>query len=282
MNITGKTRLICLIGDPVSSSVSPAMQNAALTAMGLDYVYLSLRVASGDISAAVNGLRALGVSGFNVTMPHKLAVIPLLDGLDKAAADIGAVNTVVNRNGELKGYNTDGEGFLRSMREAGIEPERKKIIILGAGGASRAISYTLANNGASVTILNRDASRAADMAETLSHTFGYAVQHGGLTSLEANLTRADILINTTSVGMKPDTESSLVPPALLRPDLAVCDVLYCPGGTKLIRDARAAGAKTADGAGMVIWQGVLGFELWTGTTPPVDVMRETVVRELGL
>ncbi len=281
--ITAKTVLTGLIGDPVSASVSPAMQNAAFAALGLDYIYLSLRVAEGDLTAAVNGLRAVRARGFNVTMPHKMAVMALLDNLDKTAEDIGAVNTVVNDNGVLRGYNTDGEGFLRSLRESGIEPGGKNIVVLGAGGASRSISYTLVKNGGSVTILNRDAAKAAELAEYLKTTLGSAVRHGNLLagSLEANLARADILINTTSVGMKPDTNNSLVPAELLRPDLAVCDVLYSPEGTKLIRDARAAGARTVDGTGMVVWQGVLGFELWTGQTPPVAVMRSAVLKELG-
>jgi shikimate dehydrogenase len=282
--ISGKTRICALIGDPVAHSMSPAMHNAAYRKMGLDYIYLALPVKSADLKAAVEGLRALNFRGFNVTMPHKVAIIPLLDGLDPLAEKIGAVNTVVNECGELRGYNTDGPGFLQALLEHGVEPQGKNIVVLGAGGASRAISYVLAQRGARLTILNRklEMDWAEDIAAFLREDLGAeaaAVELDG-ERLQAALAGADVLINATSVGMDPASDKSLVPAELLRAGLMVCDVIYSPLQTRLIREARAAGCRTVGGVDMLAWQGVLCFEKWTGQPVPPEMMRQEAVRML--
>ena len=280
--ISGKTKICGLIGDPVEHTMSPAMHNAAYKKMGLDYVYLPFRVKPEQLAQAVDGLRALNVRGFNVTIPHKVSVIPLLDGLDPLAEKIGAVNTVVNNDGELRGYNTDSAGFLKALLENGIDPEGKKVVVLGAGGASRAITYVLAGKGAHLTVLNRqlELDWAEDIAWLIYKDLGIEVRVMELGHLAEALEGADILVNATSVGMSPASEESLVPAPLLKPELVVFDIVYNPVMTRLLRDAGLAGARTIGGVDMLAWQGALAFERWTGQTAPVDLMREEAVRML--
>ena len=283
--ISGKTKICAIIGDPVEHSMSPAMHNAAYKKMGLDYIYLPLLVKSEHLKPAVEGLRALNFRGFNVTMPHKVSIIPLLDGLDALAEKIGAVNTVVNENGELRGYNTDGLGFLQALLEHGVEPEGKNTVVLGAGGASRAISYVLARRGARLTILNRklELDWADDIAAFIRRDLGAEVKvmELGFEPLQAALAGADVLINATSVGMSPDAGKSLVPAELLRDGLTVCDVIYTPLKTRLLREADAAGCRIINGVDMLAWQGVLCFEKWTGQPVPLELMRREAIKTLG-
>ena len=282
--ITGKTKICALIGDPVEHTMSPAMHNAAFKKLGLDYVYVAFCVKPEQLSKAVDGLRALNVRGFNVTIPHKVAVIPMLDSLDPLAEKIGAVNTVVNDSGRLKGYNTDAEGFLGSLTKKGIEPQNKDIIILGAGGASRAISYILAQKGARLTILNRklELDWAKDIARLIQKDLGTEVTAGELTprALAAALEKADILVNATSVGMSPNNDKSPIPARLLKRRLVVFDIVYNPIVTKLLREAKAAGAKVIGGVDMLAAQGALAFEKWTGQPAPVELMRREAVKML--
>ncbi len=280
--ISGKTKICGLIGDPVEHTMSPAMHNAAYKKMGLDYIYLPFRVKPEQLAQAVDGLRALNVRGFNVTIPHKVSVIPLLDGLDPLAEKIGAVNTVVNNDGELRGYNTDSAGFLKALLENGIEPEGKKVVVLGAGGASRAITYVLAEKGAHLTVLNRqlELDWAEDIARLIHKDLGREVKVMELGHLAEALEGADILVNATSVGMSPAVEESPVPAPLLRPGLVVFDIVYNPIVTRLLREAGLAGARTIGGVDMLAWQGALAFEKWTGQTAPVDLMRQEAVRIL--
>jgi len=279
--VTGKTKVCVLLGDPVEHTMSPAMHNAAFAALGLDYIYIPFRVGAGELAAAVAGLKALNVRGFNVTIPHKVAVMPLLDRLDPMAEKIGAVNTVVNDEGVLTGCNTDAAGFLRALREQGIEPAGRNVVILGAGGASRAVSYILAENGARLTIVNREVELdwAKELARRLYADFHREVNVLGLASgeLPAALREADILVNATSVGMNPLSEASPVLAALLTPRLVVYDVVYSPVMTRLLRDAESIGARTISGIDMLVWQGALAFEKWTGQQPPFDLMREKVI-----
>jgi len=282
MDISGKTKICGLIGDPVEHTMSPAMHNAAYQKLGLDYIYLPFRVKPEQLAQAVDGLRALNVRGFNVTIPHKVSVIPLLDGLDPLAEKIGAVNTVVNNDGELRGYNTDSAGFLKALLENGIEPEGKKIVVLGAGGASRAITYALAGKGAQLTVLNRqlELDWAEDIARLIHKDLDKEVMVMELGRLAEALEGADILVNATSVGMSPAVEESPVPAQLLRPGLVVFDIVYNPIITRLLRDAGLAGARTIGGVDMLAWQGALAFEKWTGQTAPVDLMRQEAVKIL--
>jgi shikimate dehydrogenase len=283
--ISGKTQICALIGDPVTHTMSPAMHNAAFKKLGLDFLYISFRVKPEELPPAAAGLRALNVRGFNVTIPHKVSIIPLLDSLDLLAEKIGAVNTVVNDGGALIGYNTDAEGFLRALLDKGIRPAGKNVVILGAGGASRAISFVLAGKGARLTVLNRrlELDWAEDIARLIRKELGKEVKVGELNprTLSPALAKADILVNATSVGMSPASRSSPVPARFLKRRLIVFDIVYNPLETRLLKEAKAAGAKVIGGVDMLAWQGALAFEKWTGRPAPVDLMRREAVKMLG-
>jgi shikimate dehydrogenase len=282
MEISGKTRICAIIGDPVEHSMSPAMHNAAFKKLGLDYIYVPFRVKPGELAAAVSGLRALNVVGFNVTIPHKVAILPLLDKLDPAAERIGAVNTVVNDSGKLIGFNTDADGFLRALTDRGIEPAGKKIAIIGAGGASRAVSYILAANGAVLTIFNRqkNLNHAELIASMITMNIGVNAKVLALDDLADGLKNTDILVNTTSVGMEPQDVDTPVPAGLLKGLPVVVDIVYNPRETQLLKDAKKAGVKTIGGVEMLAWQGALSFEKWTGQKAPLDLMRREALKML--
>jgi len=284
MPISGKTRLCGLIGDPVEHTMSPAMHNAAFRELGLDFLYVPFRVKREELGKAIEGMRALNIKGLNVTIPHKVAVLQFLDELDPLAGKIGAVNTIVNDDGLLKGYNTDASGFLQALLEREIEPEGRNIVILGAGGASRAVSFILADRGAHLVILNRllELNWAEELAGRISQIFSKEVE-----ALELNrenlikaLGKADILVNTTSVGMSPNIDETPVASDLLRSDVVVFDIVYNPIKTRLLREAEMAGAKTIGGLDMLVWQGALAFEKWTGRKAPVELMREEAIKLL--
>jgi shikimate dehydrogenase len=282
--ISAMTRICGLIGDPVEHSMSPVMHNAAFSSLGLDYIYLPFRVERENLARAIDGLRAFNIAGLNVTIPHKVAVIPFLDELETLAEKIGAVNTIVNNNGLFKGYNTDASGFIKALLKRGIEPGDKKVVILGAGGASRAISFTLAEKGAELVILNRklEMDWAVELASSISQFWDKEVKALELNeeNLSAVLDSADILVNATSVGMSPNTSQTPVAKRLLRSDLVVFDVVYNPVKTRLLAEAGESGATTIDGIDMLVWQGALAFELWTGVKAPVEIMKSAVVKVL--
>jgi len=284
-NLTGKTKLCGLIGDPVEHTMSPAMHNAAFAKMGLDFVYVPFRVKPEDLPQAVAGMKALNIRGLNVTIPHKVAIRSLRGELDPLAEKIGAVNTVVNDSGILQGFNTDAIGFLEALMQRGAEPKGKKVVVLGAGGAGRAASFVLAERGAQLLILNRrqELGWAEELAEQLTQAFGKEVRAMELTdgNLAQALDGAYILVNATSVGMTPNTDETPVGADLLKPSLVVFDVVYNPVKTKLMRQAEQIGAQTISGLEMLVWQGALAFELWTGAKPPVELMRKEVLRSLG-
>lgn len=282
MAITGKTKICALIGDPVEHSMSPVMHNAAFQKLGLDYAYLAFRVSPPELGKAVAGLRALNVVGFNITIPHKVTVIPFLDGLDPLAEKIGAVNTVVNKDGELRGYNTDAEGFLQALKKHGIKPKGKKIVIIGAGGAARAIAYILAEKGADITITNRkqELDWAESIAQTIEEDLKKKVPVYDLEELTLAVKDTDVLVNATSVGMSPDRENSPAPVKLLTKIPAVFDIVYNPLETRLIREAKKVGAVTVGGVDMLAWQGAIAFEKWTGEKAPVALMRQEAVKML--
>jgi shikimate dehydrogenase len=264
--------------------MSPAMHNAAFKEMGLDFVYLPFQVKPEALAEAVAGLRALNVRGFNVTIPHKVAILPLLDTLDPLAEKIGAVNTVVNTDGSLRGFNTDAEGFYRALKERGVKPEGKKVAVLGAGGASRAVSYILVDKGARVTVINRREHlvRARDIAENVGKSLGNPVAVAALDNLAESLRNIDILVNTTSVGMWPQSGETMVPAALLKGVPVVFDIVYNPVETRLLKEAAKAGAKIINGVDMLAWQGALAFEKWTGRPAPLDLMRRQILKALGV
>ncbi len=281
--ITGKTRLSGIIGNPIEHTLSPIMHNAAFQSLGLDYVYLPFRVEAAALKAAVNGLRAVNLAGFNVTIPHKVAIIPLLDDMAPLAEKIGAVNTVVNTKGVLKGYNTDAGGFLRALLAQDVAPEEKKVVILGAGGAARAISFALAERGARLTIINRSVDHAQACVTKIREHFGAAPKALSLneSNLEMALLDADVVVNTTSLGMSPAISETPMPGGLLRPGMVVFDIVYNPVETRFLKEARNAGAKVIDGLDMLVEQGALAFELWTGEKAPAKIMKQSLVEVLG-
>jgi len=282
--ISGKTRICGIIGDPVEHTMSPAIHNAAFNEMGLDYLYLPFRVRRKELGRAIDGMRALNIRGLNVTIPHKVDVIPFLDELDPLAERIGAVNTIVNDDGVLRGYNTDATGFLQALLDEGIEPEGKNVVVLGAGGASRAVSFVLAERGAHLIILNRllELDWAEELAGRISNIFGREVKALELNNenLAGALKGADILVNATSVGMSPNINETLVMSDLIEPTLVVVDVVYNPIKTRLLGEAEAAGARAISGLAMLVWQGALAFEKWTGLEAPVRMMMKEVIKAL--
>lgn len=277
-------KVCALLGDPIDQSLSPDMHNAAFKDKGLNYIYIASRVKPLSLKEAIEGCRALGIHGLNITIPHKVSVMEMLDELDEKSRQIGAVNTVVNSNGVLKGYNTDADGFTKALADKNVNAQGKQALILGAGGASMAVSYALVKAGARVTIANRLArlNEASRLAAKLSSLNQEPVEAVALNpqNLETCLGTADILVNATSVGMHPGEYRSLVPENLLRAEMVVFDLVYNPLQTKLLADAAQAGAQTINGLEMLIWQGALAFELWTGLAPPVGVMRAEAVKGL--
>lgn len=281
--ISGKTGICGIIGDPVEHSMSPLMQNAAFRRLGLDYLYVPFRVRRELLDRALEGVRALNIRGLNVTTPHKVAVMSLLDEIDPLAKRIGAVNTIVNDDGVLSGYNTDAAGFLRALLEKGIEPKGRNVVVLGAGGASRAVSLVLAERGSKVVVLNRTLDRAKEVANRVSGVSRNEVRALELDrdNLSGALGEADILVNTTSVGMSPNTGESPVASDLLKPSLVVFDIVYSPVRTKLLKEAEEAGALAVSGLDMLVWQGAIAFEKWTGLAAPSELMKEEVARAVA-
>ena len=280
--ITGKTRICGVIGDPVEHTMSPAMHNAAFKKLGLDYIYIPFRVKTAELDKAIAGMKALNMRGLNVTIPHKVAVMKLLDRLDPLAEKIGAVNTIVNDDGVFTGYNTDATGFLQPLLEKCLELSAKSIVILGAGGASRGISSILAEHGARLVILNRNLERAEHLARQVFKNTGKTVTVAELSAvnLKKTIGKVDILVNATSVGMSPNSNETPVPADLLRPELVVYDIVYNPVKTRLLREAEAAGAETIGGLDMLVWQGALAFEKWTGQKAPVVLMKKEALKIL--
>ncbi|MFB0544727.1 MAG: shikimate dehydrogenase [Asgard group archaeon] len=282
MPITSKTVACAVIGDPIHHSLSPNMHNAAFQCLNLDYVYLAFRVQKENLGEAISGFKALNFCGFNVTIPHKEECIKYLDEIDETALKIGAVNCVVNENGILKGYNTDGIGALRVVTEGGFELDGKKIVILGAGGAARAIVFTFAKLASKINILNRTFPKAKKLVEDVSRTAKILIIAKKLSyeNLKESILEAELLVNTTSVGMYPKTEETIVPQELLHEKLTVFDAVYNPPETRLLREAKSIGAKTIDGIDMLVYQGAEAFEKWTGKKAPIQVMKKTVLKSL--
>jgi len=282
--VTGAARVTGVFGYPVQHSRSPAMHNAAFRELGLDYIYVPFNVHPDNLEAAVRGIRALDLVGVNVTVPHKERVIEFLDWVSDDARAIGSVNTIHNSDGVLKGYSTDGPGFIRALEEAGKSPGGSKAVILGAGGSARATAHALAARGAGVTVANRTYSRAVELSESLSAALGMkAIKPAALDGAEAReaVLEADLLVNCTSVGMHPHTEAQPIPSEWLHAGLFVFDQIYNPLETGLLKAAEAAGACGVNGVGMLVFQGAISFEIWTGQAAPVEVMRRAVLASEG-
>jgi len=274
LSISGRTKVCALIGDPVEHSLSPHIQNAAFQHLKLNYIYLTFKVGCKELEAAIQGVRSLKIHGLNVTMPLKVDIIQYLDQLDENAKTIGAINTILNSRGNLIGYDTDGKGALMALKTSNQSPTDRKIVILGAGGASRAVSYSLAPEARKVVILNRTLEKAEKLAKELANRFGDTIRYGKLcrSQIRKELKDADLLINATSVGMRPNEDETPVDQDLLRPDLTVFDLVYDPLETRLLKEAKSVGAKTIEGLTMLVYQGAASFEIWTGKKAPIDVM----------
>ena len=272
--INAKTRVTGLIGYPVEHSLSPLMHNTAFDRLGLNYCYVAMPVREEALKDAIKGLKALNFAGFNVTVPHKENVIPLLDDIDEEARFIGAVNTVKNEDGRLRGYNTDGRGFMESLREAGIEVKGKDIFIVGAGGAARAIGYYLVREASRVCIFDIDSGKAISLVNALKGVRDNVVFVDSLSRIRSS----DLIINATPLGLKEE-DPLPVDLRLLSKDQVIYDLIYWD--TTLVREARAIGCRAVNGLGMLLWQGVLAFRIWTGITPPVEIMREVLMQGMG-
>lgn len=282
MAISGKTRVCGVIGDPIEHTLSPVIHNAAFSYLNLDFVFLAFHVNVSDLENAIRGMRGLGIHGLNVTMPHKIRVIRYLDEVDPTAKFLGSANTLLNRNGKIAGFSTDGVGALKAIIENGVSLSGKKVLLLGAGGAAKAIAFALVQKVGELVILNRSGEKAKVLAETLLRMFNRKVAGAALSYSEIteNLRDSEVLINATSAGMKPNLNQSLVEPQWLRSDLAVMDIVYSPVETKLARDAKAVGAKVISGVEMLIYQGAASFEIWTGKSAPIEVMRKAALSKL--
>lgn len=282
--IDTNTSLYAVIGNPVAHSLSPAIHNAAFQAAGLDCVYLAFRV--DDVEGALGGMRSLpNFRGLSVTIPHKRVVMDYLDEIDEMATSVGSVNTVVNEEGRLKGYTTDGPGALRAFKEAGVSLEGKKVLFLGSGGAVRAVSFAVARHAmpASVTILGRTPHNVKSLVDDLNSGAPVPAKAGSLENdLEAAMTEHDVVIQGTPTGMAPErTEQTLIAKEQLRREQVVFDMVYRPQKTRLVFAAQEVGCTTLLGHEMLLYQAVLQFELWTGVDAPEEEMRQALERGLA-
>ena len=271
IQISGRTKITGIFGHPVEHTLSPAMHNAAFKALGLNYCYVPFLVHPDYLKDAVKAIRALNLCGVNVTVPHKEKVMPLLDEINEEASFIGAVNTIVNSEGRLIGYNTDGRGFMQSLLESGISVEGKNVLIIGAGGASRAISYYLSQNTKTLYLYNRSKNRAEKLVQDLKKIRNNVSLIEDITNIEIY----HIIINATPLGLKKEDPLPF-DTSLLRAEQTVCDLIYKK--TRLLEEASKKGCVTLEGLGMLLWQGLFAFELWTGKKPQVEVMRNALMK----
>jgi shikimate dehydrogenase len=284
MSISFQAELVACFGQPVAENPTGAMQEAAFEALGLNWRYLTIEVPPAKLKDAMTGVRALGLRGLNLTIPHKVAVMQHLDEISRDAAIIGAVNTVRREGDRLIGENTDGKGFLRSVRvDAGVDPKGKRVAILGAGGAARAIATELALAGAAeIIVVNRSVARAEPMVRDLHAATSCPVRFEEWRGVWRVPREIDLLVNATSIGLFPDVDA--MPPVELsdaRADLLVADAVFNPPETRLLAAARRLGLRTLDGLSMLVYQGVIGFQMWTGQNPPEEVMKVALARALA-
>ena len=282
MKIKGSTNIVGLIGHPVEHSFSPPMHNAAFDKLGMDYAYVAFDVNPNDLKSAINAGESLNIRGFNVTIPHKINVIQFLDEIDEVASLIGAVNTIDFKN--LKGYNTDGIGAAKAIEEV-TSIKNKNVVVAGAGGASRAISFYIAKYGAeSITILNRNIDRARSLvSDVLKSGLINDVTADSISKINDYLVNGDILIDTTPIGMHPNYDDEPIARAEnMHEDLVVFDAVYNPNETVLLKEAIKAGAKPVYGIKMLLYQGAESFKIWTGRDAPVDEMEKALRQTLDL
>lgn len=277
---TVKTKLVILLGNPLGHSISPSMHNRVFETLGMDYCYIPIEVNENNLEKVFSGLTKMNVGGFNVTIPHKIGIMEFLDAVDPLAATIGAVNTICIKDGKTKGYNTDGEGFIRSLEEeTKISTKGKNFFLLGCGGAARAIAMTLAFQGAgNIIISNRTVAKAQTLAAEINDKIrncATVVEQTNKSQAQA-LQNCDVLINCTSLGMHPHEDLLPIDELLLLPHLIVADIVYNPLMTRLLKSAEEKGCTIAPGLGMLIYQGAAAFKLWTGVEPSISEMSEVV------
>jgi len=281
--IDGKTTVCCIIGDPVEHSFSPVMHNAAYAEKGLNYAYVAFPVQ--DVPSAVAGIRALNIRGSSVTIPHKVTVMDCLDELDPVAEWIGSVNTIINDQGVLKGQNTDGAGAMKALTDAGAPLAGSKVLMLGSGGGARAVAFTLAARGGigSLKILGVVEDELFRLTEEVGRKTGTDTQGEMMDedTLKSGISEADLVVHCTPVGMHPKEGQSVVPAEYWREGLWVMDIVYNPRETRLLQEAKAAGCNVVYGLEMLLNQGVLQFEAWTGEKAPTDVMRRALEEGLS-
>jgi len=279
---SGRTKVCAIIGDPVARSLSPPIHNAAFQLLGMDFLYVPFRVRASDLRTAIDGIRSLGIVGANVTMPHKPRVLQLLDTVDRIALEIGAVNTIAWNHGRLRGYNTDGQAALTILLRLGGPPSGRRAIILGAGGAARAIAYYISKIVESLVVFNRTRAKGSRLARDITRWGG--ITSRSYTPSRANLRRevgrADLLINTLPVDVFPRFGRILNREHLVGRNTLVFDVNYT-AKSDFLAEAELAGAKVADGLDMLIGQAALSFKLWTGRDAPIDVMRQAAIEARG-
>jgi len=273
--VDGRTTICAVIGNPIEHSLSPAIHNAAFAACGMNWAYVAFSVT--HLEKAITGIRGLGIRGVSVTIPHKVAVMPLLDSIADSARTIGSVNTIVNTDGNLAGYNSDGAGALKALCDAGCNPSGKRVVMLGSGGAARAIAVTMSlqNPPAAITLLGIIKEEREQLSSDIAAKSSLKPAAAQLSPdvLSAALQECDLLINTTPVGMYPKKDASPVPRELLKKKTAVFDIVYNPRKTRLLRDAEQAGCTVVSGIEMFLNQAAIQFALWTGQEAPLGVMR---------
>ncbi len=285
MPVNYKSELVGVLGFPVAENPTCVMQEAAFSALGLNWRYLTIEVQPNDLAAAMQGVRAFGMQGINLTIPHKVAVMNLLDEIAPDAALIGAVNTVRREGARLIGENTDGKGFLRGLtQDARIDPIGKQVVVFGAGGAARAVATELALAGAAeILVINRTVTRGEHLVKDLRERVNANASFIPWVNTYSVDAGSDILVNATSIGLYPDVEAiPAVDLSAARPDLLVCDVIPNPPETPLLRLAQAKGMPILNGLAMLVYQGAIGFEMWTGLKAPENVMREALKKAFGV
>lgn len=273
-------KLFAVLGDPIAHSMSPSMHNDLFDYYHMDAVYVPAHVRAENLEDAVKGLKALGVAGFNVTVPHKSAIIPFLDEVDELALSIGAVNTVVNENGKLVGYNTDGSGFIKALERNVSAVSNRRILIIGAGGAARAIYFSLAQHQPAVIDI---ANRTLEKAKMLVQDCPFPVRSTALSIKDASehIDNYDLIVQTTKVGMYPKVQEQPIKLDSLQKQAHVCDIIYNPLHTQFLQEAKQMGATIQNGVDMLVFQGALAFEKWTGVFPDIQRMHDHVLKLLG-
>jgi len=282
IDLSGKTKITTLIGNPVEHSMSPKMHTMAFKEIGFDAIYIATKVENDKVKEAIESIRALSFLGANVTVPHKVAAMSHVDEIDPIAKDIGAINTIVNKNGKLYATNTDGLGFVRSLKEAGVNLKGMKAVMVGAGGVARAIAFFLLKEIDKLKITDLKEEVLNELTEKLSKRYGDKVEKFAPNdeTLKKVLENADLLINCTPIGMHPNVDKTPVPKDFLKKNLVVFDAVYNPLETQLLKDVKAVGGKGISGVKMFIYQGVEAFERWTEKKAPVEVMEKIVIKSL--